>query len=82
MLICGHTHRAKFPADNELPYFNTGCCMHPRGITCIEITNDMISLVAWNMASNLDGMLYIKRTVLRGPEPILKFDEKTQIKET
>ncbi len=78
MLICGHTHRAKFPMSNELPYFNTGCCMHPRGITCLEIENDSISLVAWNMASHDDGMLYIKRTVLRGPEPLSNFNMKAR----
>jgi hypothetical protein len=73
MLICGHTHRAKFPGRTDLPYFNTGCCMHPRGITCIELKEGEIMLVNWHMHSRKDGLLYIKRTVLKGPVPIVHF---------
>jgi len=36
MIICGHTHRPKFPSSGEPAYFNTGCCMHPRGISCLK----------------------------------------------
>jgi predicted phosphodiesterase len=42
MIICGHTHRPKFPAIGETSYFNTGCCIHTRGITGIEIANGEI----------------------------------------
>lgn len=38
MLICGHTHRYKYPREGELPYFNTGCCIYPTTITGVEIT--------------------------------------------
>jgi UDP-2,3-diacylglucosamine pyrophosphatase LpxH len=37
ILICGHTHRPRFPKKRELPYFNTGCCIHSKGLTGIEI---------------------------------------------
>ncbi len=74
MLICGHTHRAKFPKANELPYFNTGCCINTRGIPGIEITKSQIQLVDWRIAADDDGVLRIKRTVVRGPEPIDKYD--------
>jgi hypothetical protein len=30
-------------------------------------------LVSWNMHSKKDGTVYIKRTLLRGPEPITNF---------
>ncbi|MDD3349643.1 MAG: metallophosphoesterase family protein [Eubacteriales bacterium] len=70
MMICGHTHRAKFAKYGEAAYFNTGCCIHPRGITCLELTYGDISLVSWRMHSRKDGTLYVKRTVLQGPDPI------------
>ncbi|MDD2215891.1 MAG: metallophosphoesterase family protein [Eubacteriales bacterium] len=73
MLICGHTHRPKFPRPGEPSYFNTGCCIHPRGITCLEISKDEVSLISWRTHTRKDGTLFIKRTVLQGPEPIIKF---------
>lgn len=74
MLICGHTHRPKFPKTDELPYFNTGCCIHTRGITSIEIANDEISLVTWRIVADQDGIMRIDRQVARGPEPISRYD--------
>lgn len=76
MLICGHTHRPRFPKKGEPAYFNTGCCIHPRGITCLELEDDEISLISWRMHSTKDGMLYIRRTVLQGPEPIESFQSE------
>lgn len=73
MLICGHTHRPRFPKKGEPAYFNSGCCIHPRGITCLELENNEISLISWRMHSKKDGSLYIRRTVLQGPEPIASF---------
>lgn len=70
MLICGHTHRAKFPREGEPAYFNTGCCIHPRGLTCLELVCGQISLVSWRTHTKKDGSMYVKRTVLQGPEPI------------
>lgn len=76
MLICGHTHRAKFPKQNELPYFNTGCCINTRGIPGIEIENNQIQMVDWRVAADADGTMRVRRTVVRGPEPIEKYDCK------
>lgn len=72
-IICGHTHRPKFPSPGEPAYFNCGCCIHPRGLNCIEIVYGKIYLINWTMHSKRDGTLYIKRTVLKGPEPIINF---------
>lgn len=47
ILICGHTHRPRYPADSAPPYFNTGSCIRPGLITGIEIKNGTISLVRW-----------------------------------
>ena len=74
MLICGHTHRIKYPKNNELPYFNTGGCISPASITGIEITGGFIQLVRWRTTANEDGVLQIQKQVLRGPDPIEKFD--------
>lgn len=74
MLICGHTHRPKFPRFEDLPYFNTGCCIHSRGITGIEILEGKIMLVEWRIRTNREGVLKISRKVIRGPEPIEKYD--------
>lgn len=74
MLICGHTHRPKFPKNDELPYFNTGCCINTRGIPGIEIVNDTISMVDWRIKADDKGIMRIERTIVRGPEPIDKYD--------
>jgi UDP-2,3-diacylglucosamine pyrophosphatase LpxH len=74
MLICGHTHRFKYPKTKDLPYFNSGCCIYPTSITAIEITGGNIQLVRWKIRVNPDGLLYIKREIMRGPNPIEKFD--------
>ena len=74
MLICGHTHRSKYPRDRELPYFNTGCCIFPSSITGIEISAGCIRLVRWRIIVNHAGLLQIERAVVRGPDPIEKFD--------
>ncbi|MFO8069017.1 MAG: serine/threonine protein phosphatase [Alkalibacterium sp.] len=75
-LICGHTHRFKFPKDKNIPYFNTGCGIYPSSITAIELTEGMIRLVRWKEYVNNKGFLYIKRETMRGPEPIEAFDTR------
>lgn len=71
--IIGHTHRPKFPKAGEPPYFNTGCCIHPRNITGLEIVNDEIALVDWRIAPDADGQLKITRRISRGPRPLMDF---------
>lgn len=70
MLLCGHTHRMKFPRKGELPYFNIGCCVHTKGISSIEIEKNQISLIQWRVRAGRDGELRVVRKVLHGPEPI------------
>ena len=76
MLICGHTHRFKFPREDELPYFNTGCCIYPTVITGIEISYGNIQLIRWKAEPDRNGFLKITRMVLRGPMPIKEFSMK------
>lgn len=74
MLICGHTHRFKFPKPGTLPYFNTGCCVYPTIITAIEIVGEEIMLVRWKIRADKDGDLNIVRDIMRGPEHVSAFD--------
>lgn len=73
MIICGHTHRPKFSEKTELPYFNTGCCIHTKGITGIEIAGGKIMLVNWRVKAESDGNLRIEREITRGPVPIEEY---------
>lgn len=70
MLIAGHTHRPMFPEVNEPPYFNDGSCVHPRCITAIEIAEGNIILVKWSVKTKNDGVLFIDREILAGPEKL------------
>lgn len=69
ILITGHTHRPVL-GSRESPYFNTGSCVHPYGITCIEIENRELNLVKWMLDTKKDRSLYVAREVLAGPVPL------------
>lgn len=74
ILICGHTHRPKFAIAGESAYFNSGSCVNPRGIFCLELVNDCLSLATWRVSTKRDGTMIIKRTVLNGPVAIEKYN--------
>lgn len=74
MLICGHTHRFKFPREDELPYFNTGSGTYPTIVSGIEISDGNIQLIRWKTEPDSKGFLKVQRAVLRGPRPIGEFD--------
>lgn len=63
MLVTGHTHRPMI-GTREAPYCNSGSCVHPGGITCIEIRNRCLALVKWSMKAREDLTLYAAREVL------------------
>lgn len=65
-IITGHTHRPALQADDNC-YFNSGSCVHPRCITCLEIERMRITLVKWTMAVHPDMSLYVARELLSGP---------------
>lgn len=73
LLVCGHTHRAKYPKKRDLPYFNCGSCINSRCITGIEIAEGKIAMVDWRIGADASGRLYVKRTIVRGPDPIEDF---------
>lgn len=66
-LMAGHTHRPALPPEGQPGYFNTGSCVHPNGITCIELDKGMISLIKWTICVNEDNTIYVCRQVLVGP---------------
>lgn len=70
-LITGHTHRPVLPEEPAY-YYNTGSCVHPRCITCIEIENCSMTLVKWNMSAKTDSTLYVAREILSGPIPLFQ----------
>lgn len=72
-MIAGHTHKEHFAKKGDVPYFNTGSCVHPRWITCIEITSGEIALIRWRINPNKHGQLVIKRGILKGPKPLANF---------
>ncbi len=63
ILITGHTHRPRLRDDGSL-YFNAGSCVHPHGITCIEIKNQTLTLCKWAVNTRPDRTLYVAREVL------------------
>ena len=68
-LLCGHTHRQKFPAHGQVPYLNSGCCTFPGYITGIEIVHGQIQMIGWRVEPDLRGYLHVIRRVLGGPRP-------------
>lgn len=66
ILITGHTHRPTL-SETDLYYCNSGSCVHPRCITCIEIEHKRIRLVKWELSTRPDMTLFVSRKVLAGP---------------
>lgn len=66
ILITGHTHRPMIGSQHS-PYFNTGSCVHPRCITCIEVEHRCMALVKWTLSTREDMSLYVARKPLAGP---------------
>ncbi|MCI8955413.1 MAG: serine/threonine protein phosphatase [Eubacterium sp.] len=63
ILITGHTHHPMMGTDNS-PYYNTGSCVSPFGITCIEIYDGCIHLVKWALDSTDEQIVYVSRSEL------------------
>lgn len=78
ILIAGHTHRPMFPEKGEQYYLNDGSCVHPQGITAIEIEKKRLTLVKWMYQTRRDGEVYIGKEVLAGPLPVEEFQKNVQ----
>jgi len=74
MIICGHTHRPRFPDPGDIPHFNDGSCVHPHSIIGIEIVNLKISLIKWYEHYNdKTQKKEIIKVILEGPTDLEKF---------
>lgn len=69
ILITGHTHRPTL-SGTELYYCNSGSCVHPYSVTCLEIEHLSIALIKWILAVKPDNTLYVTREILSGPFPL------------
>ena len=70
-LAAGHTHRPSFPQTKTDPrFFNTGACVFPWGITCVEICGGKTSLILWQTRTNIDGIVRVERVVLEDDIPL------------
>lgn len=74
ILITGHTHRPRLNMSDPF-YFNTGSCVHPRCITCIEIQNRTLTLCKWSVNTRPDRTLYVEREELAGPIALSQYDD-------
>jgi UDP-2,3-diacylglucosamine pyrophosphatase LpxH len=82
--VAGHTHRPIFMSltkqqnlagmKSQPYYFNSGCGIHPRCVTCLEISGMKISLVKWHIVTDTDegGQLKVAREQLEGCQADLK----------
>lgn len=57
-LLTGHTHNPSL-CTVLTPYCNCGSCVHPGGITCIELTGYQIRLVKWCIRTQKDGAINV-----------------------
>jgi len=73
LTVTGHTHRPSLPQPKSSFYFNDGSCVHPRGITGIEIEKGNITLIKWLVKTKKDGIMFVGREVLDGPYPLADF---------
>lgn len=58
------------PTSAARNYKKTAKCVHPYGITGIEITDMQFTLVKWKMTTRSDLSLYVAREVRMGPVSI------------
>lgn len=73
IIIAGHTHRSIFPKVGNSLYFNTGSCIHPDGITALEIENGKIRLVKWQFKINKGQLFSVERKIISYDKNIKDF---------
>lgn len=67
-LITGHTHRPTLSHNKgDWSYANTGSCVHPSTITCLEIDTGTISLIKWAACADDNQYIHICRYVIISP---------------
>lgn len=69
-LIAGHTHRPTLSMERGPSYYNTGSCVHPNTITCMELTYGEMALIKWTTCVDENRRLYVCRQLLGGPKAL------------
>lgn len=75
IIIAGHTHKPVYPKAGDSMYFNDGACIHPDGISCLEIENGKLTLVKWFYQIK-ENKLVVERKKVMKEENIEKFFNK------
>ena len=68
-IIAGHTHRPALSHSRDgWSYANTGSCVHPSTITCLEIDKGTVSLIKWAACADENQYIHICRYLISVPE--------------
>ena len=65
IVIAGHTHKPVYPKVGDSMYFNDGSCVHPDGITCLEIENGKLTLVKWSYQIKENKLIVERKKILK-----------------
>ena len=65
-IIAGHTHRSML-RENEVPYYNDGCCVQPYSVSTMELVRGKLTLIKWSVVALENGQLTVRRKVIGGP---------------
>jgi len=66
-IVAGHTHRPAMTSGHGWSYSNTGSCVHPNTITCIEMDHGHISLIKWATCADASQYIHVCRHIIGGP---------------
>lgn len=64
-VMMGHTHRPAMAEIGDIKYLNTGSCIHPNGVTCIELADERLRLIRWTQCVDERRHIYVCRQVLK-----------------
>ncbi len=64
-IMSGHTHRPTIINTDRIKYINTGSCVHPNGVTCIELFESRLRLIRWTKCVDKNSYVYVCRQVLK-----------------
>ena len=65
-LVAGHTHRPHLTMERGPSYYNTGSCVHPGAITCLELVYGQLTLVKWTTCVDERRYMYVCREEISG----------------
>lgn len=69
-LVAGHTHRPHLTMERGPSYYNTGSCVHPGSITCLELVFGQLTLVKWTTCVDEKRYMYVCREEISGKKSL------------